>query len=87
MIQSSVASVALIFLRAIKRKITAKVVMMAIMIIAFTIASPRLLLAAILMVIDDKFMKLQMFEFRSRILQMFKFKNRKLKKSSEQEFR
>lgn len=87
MIQSSAASVALIFLRAINRRITAKVIMMAIAILAFTIASPRLFLTAILMIIDDKFMILQIFEFRSRILQMFKFKNKKLKEISKQEFR
>lgn len=66
--QSSAANTALVFLRAMKRRITAKVITIAIAMLAFTIVSPRPFLAAILMVLDGKLMILHIFEFRNRIL-------------------
>lgn len=77
--QSSAASDALVFLRAIKRRMMAKVTIMAIAMLIFMIVSPRLLLTAILLVMDDKLVILQMFELRSRILCVFEFENIKLR--------
>lgn len=75
--QSSAASVALVFLRAIKRRMTAMVTIIAIAMLVFTIVSPRPFLTAILLVVDDKLMILQIFEFRSRILCVYELENRK----------
>lgn len=76
--QSSAASDALVFLRAIKRRIMANVTIMAIAMLIFMIVSPRLFPTAILLVMDDKLVILQMFELQSRILCVFEFGNRKL---------
>ncbi len=75
--QSSAASVALVFLRAIKRRMTAMVTIIAIAMLVFTIVSPRPFLTAILLVVDDKLMILQIFEFRSRMLSVYELENRK----------
>ena len=75
--QSSAASVALVFLRAIKRRMTAMVTIIAIAILVFTIVSPRPFLTAILLVVDNKLMILKIFEFRSRMLCVYELENRK----------
>lgn len=53
------------------------VTIIAIAMLVFTIVSPRPFLTAILLVVDDKLMILQIFEFRSRMLCVYELENRK----------
>lgn len=76
--QSSAASDAFVFLRAINLRKTANVTIMAIAMLVFMIVSPRLLFTAILLVMDDKLVTLQMFEHRKGTLSIFEFENRSL---------